>query len=287
MMLSIRPGSTFPIVRQIADPTDSATYYVRAVVRDSVTGDTLATVNLTDQGNQRFTYNYTAPSDGSGLGRYIDVTTTVYSDSGYTTRTGIYADESQTYMVKENEVHLGGGGSVDVDYKKIRTIVKELLDEQEDDTEEVETPEAPEQEDLKPVLSALETRILSAIGGIKIPQPERVDLAPVTDKVDESINTILMAVDSKEVTPETDLTPVLNEIQALPVQELLTMFEQVKEMMQTLTSMVESQAELDQLRTAAEQFTSAIKTKKLPAVKPQENPYAQRARNLLGNPQTV
>lgn len=287
-MIQIRPSSTFPIVRQIADPTDSATYYVRAVVRDSISGVTLDTVNLVDQGGQRFTYNYPAPQDGSGFGRYIDVTTTVYSDSGYTTRTGVYADENQTYVVKEYTGNLGGAGSggSDINYKKIRALLKEVIDEQE----KVEMPEMPEQKDLMPAIVALESRIVGAISALPKPEkPEKIDLAPVLEKIDEAINTFLIAIDQKEVTPETDLSPILN---ALPVQELVGALEQTQALVQVitdasekLTAMVESQAELDQLRTAAEQFTSAIKTKKLPAVKPQTNPFADRARRLLGNPQ--
>lgn len=289
-MIQIRPSSTFPIVRQIANPTDATTYYVQAVVRDSVSGVTLDTVNLVDQGNQRFTYNYSAPQDGSGFGRYIDVTTTVYSDSEYTTRTGIYADENQTYVVKEYTGNLGGAGSggSDINYKKIRALLKEVIDEQE----KVEMPEMPEQKDLMPAIAALESRIVGAISALPKPEkPEKIDLAPVLEKIDEAINTFLIAIDQKEVTPETDLSPILN---ALPVQELVGALEQTQALVQAitdasekLTAMVESQAELDQLRTAAEQFTSAVKTKKLPAVKPQTNPFADRARRLLGNPQPV
>lgn len=286
-MLSIRPGSTFPIVRQIADPTDSATYYVRAVVRDSVTGDTIATVDLVDQGNQRFTYNYPAPSDGSGFGRYIDVTTTVYSDSGYTTRTGIYADENQTYMVKENEVHLGfGGGGADVDYKKIRTILKELLDEHE----KMEMPEIPEQKDITPAINALETRILGAINGIEIPQPEKIDLTDVISKVDEAINTLLIAVDSKEVTPETDITPVLSQIESLPVRDIVEKLDEIRDTFAGMSEAIgwyssSERDELDTLRSSAQQFMSTAKKPK--KQEEQEDPYVSRARRLLGNPQTA
>lgn len=283
-MIQIRPSSTFPIVRQIADPTDSATYYVRAVIRDSVSGATLDTVNLTDQGNQRFTHNYAAPQDGSGFGRYIDVTTTVYSDSGYTTRTGVYADESQTYVVKEYTGNLGGGGGSDVSYKKIREIVREEIEKQE----KVEMPEMPEQKDLTPAIAAMESRIVEAIRSIPQPdKPEKLDLSPVLASVDDAVNTMLLAVDQKEVTPETDLAPVMEAIARLPIQELIAVYAQAKDMTDSLNAMVEAQAELDTLRTAADEFTKAVKTKKLPAVKPQGNPYADRARRLLGNPQTV
>lgn len=289
-MIQIRPSSTFPIVRQINDPTDATTYYVRAVIRDSISGVTLDTVNLVDQGGQRFTYNYPAPQDGSGFGRYIDITTTVYSDSGYTTRTGIYADENQTYVVKEYTGNLGGsgGGGSDVDYKKIREIVKDVIDGQE----KMEMPEMPKMKDHMPEMKAIESRIIGAIDALPKPEKQKeVDLTPVLSSVDDAVNTLLIAIDQKEVTPETDLSPILN---ALPVQELVGALEQTQALVQAitdasekLTAMVESQAELDQLRTAAEQFTSAVKTKKLPAVKPQTNPFTDRARRLLGNPQPV
>jgi hypothetical protein len=265
----------------VSDPSDTATYYVRAVVRDSVSGAILATLDLEDKTGQRFAYNYVAPADRSGQGKYIDVTTTVYSDAGYTTRTGIYADENETYLVK-SDTQLGGGFGMGegVSYKEIRKIIKEEL-------EKIEMPEMPEMKeakDLTPEMQAMETRIMGRIDAIEIPRPERVDLNPILAGLDEITNTLLVAIDNKEVTPETDLNPVLEMVQQLPIQELMDVYQQAKEMTDTLNAVVENQAELDQLRTAAEQFVNSTKTKKLPQPK-QGNPTLDRARRLLGNPQ--
>jgi len=134
-MFTIRESETFPIVRKLADPADSATYYVRAVVRNAISGATLNTVNLTNDGNsiQRFVGTFTAPTDASGQGLYIDIVTKVYTDSGYTTQDSSYSDEVETYLVGQRwnynlANNFGGGGAgmgSDINYKKIREIVKE------------------------------------------------------------------------------------------------------------------------------------------------------------------
>jgi len=66
-MLQVNPRETYPIVRQLADPLDTGTYYVRAVVRNARTDETLETLNLTNKGSGRFLYNYQVPADASLL----------------------------------------------------------------------------------------------------------------------------------------------------------------------------------------------------------------------------
>jgi len=282
-MIHITPHGSFPIVRQLEDVSDTTTYYVSAVIRDSGTGNTLATVQLTDNGDQRFTYNYPVPADPSGNGRYIDITTIVYSDSGYTTRAG-FADENETYLVKQDNVHLGGGGET-VSYPEIRKIIKQEL-------EKLDIPQPQKMEDLRPTLKSMEDKlrneINTAVSGIEIPKQVQPNLDRVVSEIrtdlDTVINTIIIAIDNKEVTPVTDLTPVMEQVASLPVEEMVATSEQLNEISRTLKAMVESQEEMNTLRSAAEQFTSAISAKKLPEIK-KENPYQIRARKLLGNPQ--
>lgn len=289
-MIHITPHGSFPVVRQLEDVEDTTTYYVRAVVRDSETGDILKTIDLVDNGDQRFTKNYSVPADASGFGRYIDITTTVYSDSGYTTRAG-FSDENETYLIKE-DTKLGGGvgAGETVSYPEIRKIIKQEL-------KKLEMPEPAKVEDLRPALKSmgdtLRNDIQKSVDSIKIPEQVKPNLDKVTNDIrtdlDTVINTLLLAIDNKEVTPETNLMPVIEMIQNLPIEEIVATHEQSQELLSTLQGMVEAQEEMNTLRTAAEQFTSAIGQKKLPEIKkePEVNPFQQRARNLLGNPQQV
>lgn len=281
--MNILPQSTLRLVRQLTDPSDSGTNYVQATARNSATGDTVATVNMTDAGNQRFTGSFTTPVDGSGMGYYLDVTTKVYTDAGYTTLNANYAIETHTYFVHEQRVHLGGGGA-DVNYEKIKRIVKEVLDEQE----KTELPETP---DILPELIASERRIREAIGtaieSIKIPEQVRPDLdgavSRIASTIDDAVNTLLVAVDQKEITPETDLTPVQQDIANLPIQQMLDAISVLNERLQTLQNVVDTQQEVTTMRQAAEEFMQKVspKTLNIPKEKP-EDASLLRARKLLG-----
>lgn len=135
--MQLQPGETFVIVRQLPDPNDGATYYVRAVIRDALTDATLETLNLTDQGSRRFSKAWSVYSKRSN-GFYVAVTTTVYTDAGYTTKADNYAEEMQTYLV-ERRVQFGellpaGPG---ISYEKIGSIVKRALAAAEKDPQEM------------------------------------------------------------------------------------------------------------------------------------------------------
>lgn len=283
--MNVLPQSTLRLVRQLTDPYDTGTNYVQAVIRNSTTGDIVATVNLTDEDNQRFTGAYTTPPDISGMGYYLDVTTTVYSDDAYTTKNTNYAIEAHTYFIHEQKVHLGGGGG-DVNYDKIRKIVKEILDGQD-------KPEMPTIKDLTPEIKAMEQRIkdsvASAVSSIRFPEQVRPDLdgvvARISSTVENATNAVLMAVEQKEVTPETDLTPITQAIEALPNEEILTAMQELQTLTQTLQELVNTQQDVDAMRMAAEEFMDKVKPRTLttPKEKPkEENTSALRARRLLG-----
>lgn len=276
--MNILPQSTLRIVRQLTDPFDTDTNYVRAVVRNSTTGDVSATINLTDQTGQRFTGQYTTPPDISGMGYYIDVTTSVYTDSGYTTLNTNYAIEAHTYFIHEEKVHLGGGG-VDVNYDKIRKIVREVLDEQE-------KTELPEIRDLTPELLASERRIkesvTSAVSSIRIPEQVRPDLdgavSRITTSLDEAINTLLLAVDRKPVTPKTDITPVHRDIASLAMQISSNINLLKTNIDRALAENASAQQDLSDTRSATDEFVQKL---------PKWNERSQdttilRARRLLG-----
>src|SRR5574337_612585 len=98
--MQLEPREYFTIARGLEDYTDSTTYYVRAVIRNARTDALIDTVNLTDNGNRRFTKAWQVPADPSGLGFYIIVTTTVYTDSGYTTKAENYLERFEEHLVQ-------------------------------------------------------------------------------------------------------------------------------------------------------------------------------------------
>lgn len=125
-MTTIRPGEQFPIVWQVADPADVTIYYPQAVIRNSRTGATLQTVSLSSAGGGRYAANYQVPQDSSGLGLYIDIEITVYTDSGHTTASGSYSKENRVYKALNTAFGTGAGGG-GVDYAAIERIVERLL----------------------------------------------------------------------------------------------------------------------------------------------------------------
>jgi hypothetical protein len=133
--MQLNPGEHFVITHQIGDHTDSTTYYVQAVVRNARTDATIATVNLTDRGSQRFSEEWQVPQDPSGQGFYISITTTVYTDSNYSAKSALYSEEQERLLIQTrpnpNLGYGGGGGGHiggdEVNYKKIKKIVKEEI----------------------------------------------------------------------------------------------------------------------------------------------------------------
>jgi hypothetical protein len=278
--MNINPQSTLRIVRQLSDPSDSGTYYVQAVVRNSATGAALQTINLTDEGDQRFTSSYQTPADVSGNGFYIDITTTVYTDAGYTTVSTDYSRDTQTYHVQQAWNHaMGIGGGMDVNYDKVRRIIKEELAAQE-------KLEIPESKDLTPEMLGMERRIKDAVSqavaSIRFPEQVQPDLDRVINEVrstiEQAVNATLMSIESKEVTPLTDLTPIAQQIQQLPFDELQ---QKLDEAVQTIQSFQDFAA----LKDATEEFMARIPKRaqntNLQRPNPQEG-MALRARKLMG-----
>ena len=190
-MLSLQPQKAFPIVRKLSVPTDTATYYVQAVVRNSLTDVTISTVNLANDGLgiQRFVGSFQAPADASGEGLWIDVVTKVYSDSGYTTQDTDYADEVESYLVIDRTLGLRGGGGIDS--RTIRRIIQEELGKipKDDKKEEKESKDRTD-EIIKSIRGDIR-QIVFAISKIEIPE---TDLKP-----------LLKAVKDKETLTEKDL----------------------------------------------------------------------------------
>lgn len=202
MSVILQPQVAFPIVRQIANHTDSTTYYVRAVVRNAA-GDTIDTVNLASQGSQRYQTSWRVPADTSGQGAYISIVTSVYTDSGYTTKSENYGDEETTYLIFDRVMPaMRGGGGGALAARDVRDIVREELAKLPK-PEPVKIPEMP-----KMRFDEVLTAIREATGAIRAIPTDKVDLSGVL----RSIEALEAKIDAKEVTPETDLQPVLDAV---------------------------------------------------------------------------
>lgn len=178
MSVILQPASAFPLVRQIGNHTDATTYYVRAVIRNAA-GDIIDTVNLASQGNQRYQTSWRVPADTSGQGAYISVVTSVYTDSGYTSKSENYGDEETTFLIFDRVMPaMRGGSGGGIDSRTLRRVISEEL-------AKLPTPEKPERVEL-PEMRFDEA--LSAIGeatkAIRSLPQERTDLSGVLKALD-------------------------------------------------------------------------------------------------------
>lgn len=201
----LQPQVAFPIVRQIANHTDLTTYYVRAVVRNA-SGTTIDTVDLASQGNQRYQTSWQVPADPSGQGSYISIVTSVYTDSGYTTKSENYGDEENTYLVFDRVMPaMRGGAGGGIDSRTVRRIIQEEL-------AKLPPPEKMEFPDI-PMYEMRWDDIISEVQNVQkiialLPKPEKTDVTPVLD----GISRVEKAIQNKEVTPATDLSPILEKM---------------------------------------------------------------------------
>lgn len=226
--MQLHPGEKFIIYRQLADHTDSTTYYVQAVIRNAKTATLLATVNLTDNNNGDFTGEWQVPEDPSGEGFYVKIITSVYTDSNYTTKSPNHADEGETYLIQTRVNALGGGGGyIEVDYKKIQKIIQTEVARQ---TVFVETKEV----NLSKVIQAIES-LQNQISSIKIPNPKPIDLNPVT----QGLISLKNAINDIEIPqPEKiNLKPVLKAIDKAKLdkaqENIDTLFANIKQFFQS------------------------------------------------------
>lgn len=211
----ISPSTPFVVSFYIPVNTDSNTYYVRAVIYDALTGEILATENLTRQTTNTRLYSkqVQSPGDSSSLGRRIIVVATAYTDSGYTTKSADYQDQAEVFLVKTQPTLLGGGG-YGVDYVKVREIVENVFDIREKMHED-RLKKA--KEDEKPIEAPKMQwdAVLGAIGVLqreinRIPK-DQTNLEPIVD----GMGKLQKLINEKEVTPKTDLVPVMDKIDDL------------------------------------------------------------------------
>lgn len=208
--MQLQPGQNFTIVRQLGMPGDVATYYVQAVVKNSSTGTVLQTVNLTDQGSQRFTGAYQIPNDTSGQGFNIDITTTVYTDSGYSTVSNIYTIDNAAYLVFDRLLsrNVAVGVGVDVDYKRIEKMIEKAIAERK----MVVIPKNKET-DLSGVISSIETlrgSIVTVVEGAVTPLNGKIQA--IGEVVKREAKSVSDLINSKPEFTETDLTTIEDKL---------------------------------------------------------------------------
>ena len=210
--MQLKPYEQFIVVRQLADPLDSSTYYVQAKVRNANTDELLETLNLTDSGNQRFKKLYKVPQDPTGEGFYIDVETIVYTDSGYSSVSDIYGRENTVYLVQERQVPpFGAGGGADIDYKRVGSIMRGIF------TEMLPKPKRQHKVNLTPLEGRLMDRldgIQEDIQGIKVPKYGK-RLKTLSDAVSEAKTDILKSIEDRPEFEKTDLSTVTERMDGM------------------------------------------------------------------------
>lgn len=141
--MNISPLKPIP-VSYVVLPTDTTTYFVQSVLRDTASGAILQTINLKQDATYlyRYTGQFKPVSDPSGLGRYIDITVIPYTDSGHTTPSQNYAALQLNYVVLQPWIPtLGAGGGGSIDYEKLRLTIAEVVEEKSKGTVFPEIPE--------------------------------------------------------------------------------------------------------------------------------------------------
>jgi len=205
MSLILNPQKSFSVIRQIANHIDTGTYYVRAVIRYAYTDVLITNLDLDLKGDQRYSKNWEVVADPSGQGIYISIVTSVYTDSGYTTKSENYGDEINTYLIQERVLgSLKSGGGLDM--RTTRRIIEESLEKIKfPEQEKISIPKQKEYDnkfnEMAQGLSDIKTLIAS------IPT-ENVNLSPLMTRLNE----LSQEVKTKPVTKETDLNPILNSI---------------------------------------------------------------------------
>jgi hypothetical protein len=180
-----QPYRNYVITRQIYNERDFGQVWIKAWVRDADTDEALLDgVEMTESADEigRFKHTFKLPADPNGNGRQLRIITVVYEDSGYTSRNVNYQVEENNIVVRDMNImgHSGGGGS-DIDYKKVREIVKEEL---------AKLPPFPEL-DISDIKKDIKTSVMAILSQIRaIPDAKETDLSEITLKIDELVKAI-------------------------------------------------------------------------------------------------
>jgi len=208
MSVILQPQVPFPLVRQIANHTDGTVYYVRAVIRNAA-GDIIDAVNLASQGGQRYQASWRVPADTSGQGAYISVVTSVYVDSGYTSKSENYGDEETTYLIFDRVMPAMRGGGGGLARRDVRDVIREELAKLPQPEKIEIIPDFPEMK-WGDVLSNI-AYLADAVE--KLPK-EQTSLEPLK----APLEAIKRAIEEKPVTKAADLSSVVSAITELKAQ---------------------------------------------------------------------
>lgn len=232
MSIILQPQVAFPIVRQIANHLDATVYYVRAVMRDAQ-GVIIDTVALDSQGDQRYQASWAVPTDPTGRGSYISIVTSVYTDSGFTTKSPDYGDEETTYLIFDRVMPAmrGGGNATGIDSRTVRRIFQEEYEKIREELipKPVVFSDMPKQE------PARWDELLFALNSLKDQlqtlKPEKVDFKPLFD----ALESLRSDVNSLDIPKPTDIEPLMSKLDEkeqdddLSRQEIVILLSQLAE----------------------------------------------------------
>lgn len=208
--MNVVPGQNIYVAYVIPNPGDNNVYYPQAVAKNTATGAVIAIVNLVQDANQklRYTGSFIAPADPTGLGYYIDVLTTPYTDNGHTTPSAMYGVATNQYLALAplSSYSGPGGDSFIVDYARIEALIAERIAgiefPEQKSFEMPEFPAFPEMKDvdLEPVLLNLKG-ITETLVGMQTwlemkPDPEPLDLTPLHDRVQKVHDALSESIES-------------------------------------------------------------------------------------------
>lgn len=232
-MTPISPSEPIDIVRTLKDPSDTSTYYVQALIRRSTDGSTITTIKLAFQATRFYSTRWLSFATP---GTQFIITTKVFTDSGYTTQSLNYEEESQGYKIQFIPTAYpfvggggGSGGGEKIDYGKIRTIVEEIETEHEKEEKEI-LPF-----NYAPIFSGFEllaVKFKNALDSIerKIPVFKETDLSKVHQGIDKVYKAITAIPPQKNI----DFTEVMDTLSSLhdSLEEAKEKIEDTKKSMQ-------------------------------------------------------
>lgn len=207
--IQVNPNETIALVYQLNDPNDFATtFYIRATIRNSISGATLTTKDLTVVSNGRYTSSYQVPNFNE---LQFDITTDIYEDSGYTSRSLKYSVETARYIA-DQRWNIGlGGARAGIGRETVKEVVTEALGA------------------LLGAMPSSETKIKYVnygefVKGFEalrssieaLPKPERVDFSPVLTE----LRKVSGQIGQLPKFEPTDLSPVISAIHALDLSRL-------------------------------------------------------------------
>lgn len=121
------PLQTLPVSYTISDPTDGTLYFVQSVLRDTSSNKILQVVNLTRDSSYHLRYEgvFQPIADPQGLGRPVDITTSVFTDALYTVPSPNYQLVNIPYLILQPPIFNSGfGGAGGSDWETLLELIR-------------------------------------------------------------------------------------------------------------------------------------------------------------------